>query len=116
MIKNKIIAIDFDGTITENSPYPKMGKLRKNCKEVIDFIHQNNIIILWTCRTGKFLDEAIDFINKNNLAIDFINCIDISNRDMPRKINADIYIDDRNIFCREINWLQIKNYFEKESS
>lgn len=116
MIKNKIVAIDFDGTITENSPYPITDKVRKYCRETIEFIRQNNnIVILWTCRCGKFLDEAIDFLNKNNIVVDFINCIDISNRDLSRKISADIYIDDRNIFCEEIDWLAIKKYFQEKT-
>lgn len=112
MIIGKVVAIDFDGTITKNSPYPIMGELRENCKEAIDFIRKNNTVVLWTCRCGKFLDEAINFLNENKIVIDFVNCIDSSNRDKPRKLNADIYIDDRNIFCQEINWLQIKQYFE----
>lgn len=111
MIKDKIVAIDFDGTITKNSPYPIMGELRENCKETIDFIRKNNIVILWTCRCGKFLDEAIDFLNKNHIAVDFVNCVGGSDKDEVRKINADIYIDDRNIFCEEINWCKIKQYF-----
>ncbi len=112
MISGKVVAIDFDGTITENSPYPKMGNLREYCKETINFIQKNNTVVLWTCRTGKFLDEAVEFLNKNNIMMDSINCINSSSRDKPRKINADIYIDDRNIFF-EIDWKKIKEYFEK---
>lgn len=112
MIKNKIIAIDFDGTITNFSQYPKMGSLRDNCREVIEYIHQNNTIVLWTCRVGKFLDEALHFLGENGIKFDYINSIDSSSRDKSRKLNADIYIDDRNIFCDEINWLNIRKYFE----
>ena len=111
MIKNKIVAIDFDGTITNNSPYPVMGSVRKGCKDAIDFIRKNNTVVLWTCRQGCFLDEAICFLKENNIVVDSVNCIYSSNRDKPRKINADIYIDDRNIFCKEINWYKIKRYF-----
>ena len=112
MITGKIVAVDFDGTITDNSPYPVMGKLRKNCKEALDFIHQNNVIVLWTCRTGKFLQQALRFIEQNEIPIDSVNCINSSYRDSPRKIIADIFIDDKNIFCKEIDWLKIKRFFE----
>lgn len=108
MISGKIIAIDFDGTITKNSPYPKMGGLRKNCKETIDFIRKNNFVVLWTCREGKFLEEALIFLKKNNIEFDAIN----DSGSSSRKIVADIYIDDRNIFCEEIDWLKIKKYFQ----
>jgi hypothetical protein len=30
-----------------------------------------------------------------------------------RKIGADFYIDDKNIFCKEINWFEIYRYFEQ---
>lgn len=113
MISGKIVAVDFDGTITKNSSYPIIGQLREHCKETIDFIRKKNIVVLWTCRCGKFLNEAINFLDENNIAVDFVNCINSSNRDKSRKLNADIYIDDRNIFCNEINWLQIKDYFSK---
>lgn len=98
----KRIAVDFDGTITNDSPYPIMGKLRKHCKEALDALTQHGYTItLWTCRTGFFLTEAIDFIMDNQLPI---NLPEPTNG----KIEADIYIDDRNPWRKEIDWQEIE--------
>ena len=47
---NKIIAVDFDGTLCENK-YPEVGEPRRN---VIDYVktrrEHGDKIILWTCR------------------------------------------------------------------
>lgn len=115
MIKDKVIAIDFDNTITEGNFYPKIGNLRKNAKEVINELYKNNIICIWTCREGKELDNAYRFLNLKKIKFHYINSspYDSLNFNM-RKIIADYYIDDHNIFCEEIDWIKIKKYFQEK--
>ena len=95
-----IIAVDFDGTIVEHK-YPKIGKALPFALETLKALQKKgHQIILWTYRTGKELDEAIEFcrnkgiefyaVNKNYPEEQFDSLI-------PRKIHADIYIDDRNL-------------------
>ena len=110
----KVIAIDFDGTITKNYKFPNIiGELREGCKEAIDYIRQNNKVVLWTCRSGKYLTEAVEFLKANGIEVDGVNTDIYAKTD--RKIIADIYIDDRNIFCKEIDWFEIKRWFEENA-
>lgn len=95
-----IIAIDFDGTITEDS-YPEIGELRKELFAILlKLQNDGHELILWTCRMGDKLNEAVKFCNDNGLYFSKIN----ENSDSiiktgwnPRKIVADIYIDDRSL-------------------
>lgn len=99
MIKNKIIAVDFDGTLVEDK-FPEIGKPKQNiinkCKE----LQKNNSLILWTCRHGTYLEEAVNFCEKQGLIFTAINddckrCIEKWKDDRSKKISAHYYIDDR---------------------
>lgn len=100
-----IYAIDFDGTLCK-SMYPKIGS---PIQEMIDYCIQlknDNQIILWTCRTGKELDEAIEWCEEKGIKFDAINenlpeIIEKFKGDC-RKIYADIYIDDKSVHTSEI--------------
>lgn len=108
--KSLVVAVDFDGTITKDYDFPlNIGVLRDGCKEAIDFIREKHKVVIWTCRSGKYLEEAVKFLQENGISYDGINTDIYSKTD--RKILADIYIDDRNIFCKEIDWAKIKDYF-----
>ena len=99
---SKIIAVDFDGTLVTDE-YPHIGKPIWN---VINWCKEQqllgNTLILWTCRSGRELDEAIALCNEVDLHFDYVNCNTIENlmkygkRD-TRKIYADIYLDDKSI-------------------
>lgn len=100
MSKSKIIAVDFDGTLCENK-YPEIGRLNA----VLLFqlkkrkYEEGCKLILWTCRTGKLLDDAIEWCKAHGLVFDAVNqnlpeIIDSFGSD-TRKIFADEYIDDR---------------------
>ena len=57
-------------------------------------------LILWTFRTGKELDEAVEFCRKNGIEFYAVNKNypeEIFDETISRKINADIYIDDKNV-------------------
>jgi len=94
------IAVDFDGTIVEDK-YPNIGKEIPFAIETLKKLQERgHLIILWTYREGKELQEAIDYCKKRGLEFYAVNKNfpeEKPEHNMPRKINADIYIDDRNI-------------------
>jgi len=95
-----IIAVDFDGTIVEHR-YPDIGKEKLFAFETLKSLQeQGHLLILWTFRAGKELDEAVDFCHKNGVEFYAINKSfpeEEFDGTMSRKINADVFIDDRNI-------------------
>lgn len=98
MDKRKIIAVDFDGTIVEDN-FPHIGKIKQ---EVLNKIKkwkaEGHTIIIWTCRTGEFLDKAKKFLDKHNIPYDAINenCNNpFGDKQNPRKVYAHIYLDDK---------------------
>jgi hypothetical protein len=55
---------------------------------------------LWTFRFGKELEEAIEFCRVNGIEFYAVNRSypeEVYGEEISRKINADIFIDDRNI-------------------
>jgi len=95
-----IIAVDFDGTLVEHR-YPLIGKEILFAFETLrELQKQNHQLILWTIRTGKELEEAVEFCRQKGIEFYAVN------KNYPeekfddttsRKINADIFIDDRNV-------------------
>ncbi|MDC1472161.1 hydrolase [Flavobacteriaceae bacterium] len=100
LTKTLTLAIDFDGTIVEDA-YPKIGKPNLFAFETLKKLQQDgHRLILWTYRYGKTLQDAVEFCKKNGLEFYAINC-SFPNEEYDskksRKINADLFIDDRNI-------------------
>ena len=98
---NKIIAVDFDGTLCEDK-WPEIGKPNPH---VIDYIlkeRENGArIILWTCRSGKDLDAALRWCKEMGITFDAVNSnlpkvLEELGVGDSRKIFAHEYIDDRN--------------------
>ena len=98
--KNPILAIDFDGTIVE-SKYPDIGKPMLFAFETLKKLQEKGfILILWTYRRGKHLDEAVKFCRKHGIEFYAVNKNypeEIFDAEVSRKLNADIFIDDRNV-------------------
>ncbi len=98
----KIIAVDFDGTLCGNK-WPEIGEANE---ELIDYLRDRqkngDKLILWTCRVGDMLQKAVEWCKEKELVFDAIN------ENLPeiiknfgsdtRKIFANEYIDDRNIW------------------
>lgn len=105
-----VIAIDFDGTITERNIFPDVAPLREHAKETIKhFQDAGHKCILWTCRYGRSLNEAVQFLLDNGIKMDGVN-----SNIYPlesRKIVADVYIDDKNVFMvDDVDWYKIEKY------
>ena len=57
---SKIIAIDFDGTITENEQFPKKAAIRNDAIKYIPKLHEKGyILVLWTARYGEYYRDCI---------------------------------------------------------
>lgn len=98
--KSLIIAIDFDGTIVEDA-YPKIGKPKLFAFETMKKLQkEGHRLILWIYRSGKRLDEAVAFCKKNGIEFYAVNKSfpeEIFEKNVSRKIHADLFIDDRNV-------------------
>ena len=97
-MREKIIAIDFDGCIVSNA-FPDIGILQPYAKEVINKLYLEHRIIINTCRSQNYENNCIKFLNNNEINYDWINHNDPDqilkyNADC-RKISADLYIDDK---------------------
>ncbi len=94
------VAVDFDGTIVENK-FPSIGKPMLFAFETLKAMQQSGmLLILWTVRKGKELDEAVEFCRSKGLVFYAINANypeEEYDANISRKIEADIFIDDRNI-------------------
>lgn len=95
-----IIAIDFDGTIVEDA-YPKIGKPILFAFETLKKLQDNgHRLILWTYRSGERLNKAVKFCEDHGIFFYAVNNSFPEEKytdDVSRKINADLFIDDRNI-------------------
>ena len=95
-----IIAVDFDGTIVEDA-YPEVGSARIFAFETLKELQSDgHRLILWTYRNGSKLDEAVAFCKKNGIEFYAVNKSypeEVYEGKVSRKINADLFIDDRNI-------------------
>lgn len=94
------IAVDFDGTIVEHD-YPAIGKEKLFAFQVLKELQKRGfLLILWTYRAGKELDEAVEFCKNNGIEFYAVNKNypeEVIDENISRKINADIYIDDKNL-------------------
>lgn len=102
-----IYAVDFDGTLcTDEYPnigYPNTPLINRLIKKKL----QGDIIILWTCRCGEYLDKAIEWCKSYGLEFNYINENDKDHLAKyggieSRKIYADYYIDDKVLYPSEL--------------
>jgi hypothetical protein len=94
-----VIAVDFDGTIVEHE-YPNIGKAIPFAIEtLLQLQKEGHILLMWTVRDGETLQEAVNYCDRKGLKFHAVNKNhpdeDVSNS--SRKLNADLYIDDRNL-------------------
>ena len=98
-MKKKIIAVDFDGTLSRGR-WPGVGVPNYLLiNKLIQLQKEGHKLILWTSREGEPLQRAIEWCREKNLKFDAVN------DNLPemiekmgsnsRKISCDIYIDDK---------------------
>lgn len=94
-----VIAVDFDGTIVEHE-YPKIGRAIPFAIEtLLQLQKEGHILLMWTVRDGDLLQEAVNYCEKKGLKFYAANKNhpdeDVSTA--SRKLNAEMFIDDRNL-------------------
>jgi len=89
-----IIGIDFDGTcVTDLFPY--VGD-NIGAASVLRKLADKNLLILYTVRDGKYLQDAVDWFKYNHINLYSVNYNPDPVSSSP-KLYCDYYIDDRNI-------------------
>ena len=121
---DRSIAVDFDGTVVEFA-YPAIGKPVPGAIESLRFLQEKGIrLILWTCRTGKHLDEAVEYMAYHaGIALHGVN----GRPEEPGwpngpKIFATCYVDDAACGCPHrpasegfrpvVDWRQVMFHLE----
>ena len=70
------IAVDFDGTIVEHR-YPEIGKERPFAIATLKRLQkERHLLILWSVREGKRLQEAVDYCRERGLEFYAVNSND----------------------------------------
>lgn len=89
-----IIGIDFDGTcVTDLFPY--VGD-NIGAASVLRKLADKNLLILYTVKDGKYLQDAVDWFKYNHINLYSVNYNPEPVSSSP-KLYCDYYIDDRNI-------------------
>ena len=112
------IAVDFDGTIVEDK-YPGIGKPLIFAFDTLKILQKDgHRLILWTYRHGKELDDAVEFCLNNGIEFYAVNKSfpeEELNANTRRKLNADVFIDDRNV-GGFLGWGEIYQILSNENS
>ncbi|MFO7655726.1 MAG: hypothetical protein R6W78_01555 [Bacteroidales bacterium] len=95
------IAVDFDGTIVEHR-YPQIGEEKLFAFETLKQLQKlGHLLLLWTFRHGKELEEAVEFCRKRGIEFYAINKSypeeEFDPETTSRKLDAEVFIDDRNV-------------------
>jgi hypothetical protein len=98
-----VIAVDFDGTIVEHR-YPEIGEELPFATEVLKMlIADRHKVVLYTMRNGKLLEDAVKWCAERGVEFYAVNSDEPNdfradrNTNYSPKVNADYFIDDRNI-------------------
>lgn len=97
-----IIAVDFDGVIVKDE-FPNIGEPDTLVVTSLKLLQQRgHKLILWTSRVEDKLSAAITTCEQLGLKFDAINDGEPGNLAQygtnPRKVYADVYIDDHSIW------------------
>jgi hypothetical protein len=117
MQQKAILLLDFDLTIAETD-YPAIHGLKYQAKDFINKLYSEGFyIIVNTCRSGKFEDEAKQYLIDQGVNFHLINqnhpgLIEAFGGD-SRKLSGDINVDDTNIDSlvnpTNLNWVEVYN-------
>ena len=97
-----IVAVDFDGVLCEDR-FPEIGEpLAPAVNFVRDLIAKGHEVVLWTSRSGRRLEEAVEWCADRGITFCAVNDNAPSNKaaysaeypDPPRKVYADLYLED----------------------
>lgn len=101
----RIIAIDFDGTLCVHK-FPLIGEPNENVINAMKEEQANGAkFILWTVRSGKYLDEALRWCAEHDLYFDAVNenipeIQNIGEFNSPKVLTSE-YWDDRAVIYKD---------------
>lgn len=102
-----VVAVDFDGTIARTDYPTIIGPIKENIAFVKHLAELGAVLVLWTCREGKLLEDAVNFCESQDLHFPYVNENPPFRVEKfgtnPRKIGADYYIDDKNVMPPIVN-------------
>ena len=89
------IAVDYDGTLEDGRGNVNEGLIARLKAEQA----RGAVVILWTCRSGRRLQEAVTTLARHGFQPNLVNqntpqTVARIGYD-PRKVLADVYIDDK---------------------
>lgn len=98
-MRPKIIAVDYDGTLEVGGKMNQQLISRLKAEQM-----GGSVVILWTCRSGKRLQDAVSKLLNVGFKPNLINTnhpagVRLMGHD-SRKVYADVYIDDHNTLLR----------------
>ena len=92
-----VIAVDFDQTLADTDATKIYSPNTKLINYLIARKKKGDKVILWTCREGLRLDSAVEWCKQQGLEFDAVND-NLPGLKLfglnPRKVAADLYIDD----------------------
>lgn len=98
-----IIAVDFDGTCVTHA-YPYIGKDIGSVPVLKDLVDRGHQLILWTMRSGAFLDDAVEWFSDNEIPLFGVQMNPTQNEwTTSPKAYAQVYIDDAALGC-PLSW------------
>ena len=112
-----IISVDFDGTIARSDFPTILGEVPYAVEVINRLKSEGHYIIINTCRAGDDLTNAVNWLLNEGIPFDRVNDNHPDNirqfNNNTRKINADIYIDDKNVggfmgWPEAYNWIRDK--------
>ena len=98
-IRKAIIALDFDGTVVTHA-YPEVGEDIGAVAVLKELVAQEDMLILWTMRSGTLLEDAVAWFKKHDIPLWSIN-ENPSQKEWTEspKLHADLLIDDSALGC-----------------
>ena len=122
---NRIIAVDFDGTVVTHE-YPEVGADIPHAVRVLKRLNDVDVkIIVWTMRCGEYLEkDAANWFNERDIKVWAYNSNpEQSDWTESPKCYAQLYIDDAALGCPLIypragrpyvDWLKAEKLLEEK--
>ena len=97
---SKVVAVDFDGTIVKHA-YPEIGETVPHAFEGLRAFQRNGWkIILYTMRSGEYLEAAVELLASENIELYGVNTNPTQRFwTESTKCYAPLYIDDAALGC-----------------
>lgn len=99
LTRPKILALDLDGTVLNYNGSFEPGEFGEAIRGMIEELEKLRTagwkIVIWSCRSDS--PEMREHLKQQGIPFDYINEHPWNGPDNPRKIHADVYLDERNV-------------------